>query len=113
MFRTVVTFAAVFVAVVARADTNWVLSQDQVGDWPLTSNWTNGVPTSSVNAYIVNGGTASIGGAGQACYFLSLGGTSTGTVQMGGGSLSAMSEFVGDQGTGTYTQTGGTNTVSA
>ena len=113
---SVAPFAS-FVAVVlmaslqARAQDTWTLSSSLSGDWNNLNNWSAGTPTSSVTAYINNGGTANITQLGEKCGTLSLGsGAGSGTVQMTGGNLSAVSyENVGDSGTGTFTQSGGTN----
>ena len=73
--------------------------------------------TSSVNAYVINGGTAAITLPGAACYDLYLGdpnSTNSGTIQMSGGSLTvSYYEYVGNDGAGTFNQTGGTNNVSS
>ena len=41
----------------ARADTYWNVTS---GDWSSAGNWTSGLPTSSNNADIYNGGTVTI-----------------------------------------------------
>ena len=85
---------------------------------PATGRWRRtgaaGVPTSSDNADIFNGGTATITTTGDVCSNLSLGNTTgSGTIQMTGGSLTVSdSAFVGYSGTGNFTQSGGTNTIS-
>ena len=101
-------------AATARANVAWTLTT--TGDWSAPSDWSGGaVPTSSDNADIFNGGTATITQTGAVCYNLSLGNTAgSGSVQMTGGSLTVStwySEFVGDSGKGSFSQSGGTNTV--
>jgi T5SS/PEP-CTERM-associated repeat protein len=57
------------------------------GDWFVPGNWTpTGVPTSSTNAQINNGGTAQVSIAGAQCVALSVGYTMAGslTIQNGG-----------------------------
>ena len=67
-----VAFAS-FMAVVllaalpARADVYWTLSPSQSGDWSNPANWGGAVPTGTDQAYIVNGGTATITGGSSAC----------------------------------------------
>ena len=87
--------------------------QVQSGDWSVASNWGGTLPTSIDNAYIVNGGTASITQVGETCDLLSLGSTQgTGTIQMNGGSLLADSANVGDSGgAGSFSQSGGTVSI--
>ncbi len=84
------------------------------GDWSVGSDWSgNFVPTSTDNAWIVNGGTANVTQLGETCGTLSLGSSAgSGAVQMAGGSLSERGyEYVGSSGTGTFSQSGGTNTI--
>jgi hypothetical protein len=47
------------------------------GDWSTGTNWGDTEPTSSNNAYITNGGTATINSTGEACKHLYLGGTTS------------------------------------
>jgi hypothetical protein len=98
----------------ARAQDYWSLSPSQSGDWSVAANWNAGVPNSSVYAYIVNGGTATITQLAETCGTLSLGSSAgSGTVRMTGGSLAAgYDEFVGNSGTGNFIQAGGTCTLS-
>ena len=121
--RTAARLSAVFfascVAVVlmtslqARADVYWKVAPPNSGNWSVATNWTGGLPTSSVNAWIINGGTANVTQLGETCGTLSLGGSGSGTVQMTDGSLSTAGyQYVGYSGTGTFTQTGGTNNLS-
>jgi len=95
----------------ARADEYWTVSS---GDWSVPGYWDGGaVPTSSDNAYIVNGGTATVTTAGNVCSGLSLGSTAgSGAVKMTGGSLAPSDAYVGNSGTGRFTQSGGTNSIS-
>jgi autotransporter-associated beta strand protein len=96
----------------ARAQqTSWNV---QSGDWSVGSYWTAGLPTNSTDAYIVNGGTATITTAGDTCNDLWLGSAAgSGTVQMTDGALSAGTQYVGYSGTGTFTQSGGSNSAYA
>ncbi len=110
-----VSFAS-FVAVVlltslqVRADVYWKVASPNSGDWSVATNWTGGLPTSSVTAWIINGGTANVTQLGETCGTLSLGGSGSGTVKMTGGSLSTASyQYVGYSGTGTFMQSGGIN----
>ncbi len=85
------------------------------GDWSVGSDWSgNLVPTSTDNAWIVNGGTANVTQLGETCGTLSLGSVAgDGTVQMTGGGLSATSsEYIGSSGPGTFSQSGGTNSLN-
>ena len=116
----IVAFASVLAVVLlaslqVRADVYWKVAPPNSGDWSVATNWTGGLPTSSVTAYVVNGGTVNVTQLGETCGTLSLGsGAGSGTVQMTGGSLSAVSyENVGDSGTGTFTQSGGINNCGA
>jgi autotransporter-associated beta strand protein len=98
---------------VARAATYaWAVSS---GDWSVAGNWGGTLPTSSDNAFIINGGTATISLPGAACNNFYLGdsnSTKTGTVQMSAGSLSTIqSESLGNAGAGMFSQSGGTNTA--
>jgi fibronectin-binding autotransporter adhesin len=98
----------------ARGDVSWSTAS---GDWFLGSNWLSGaVPAPTDNAFIINGGTATIAQPGAVCNSLYLGdpnSTNSGEVQISGGNLTATdSEYVGNRGMGTFTQTGGTNSVS-
>ncbi len=67
--------------------TVWVGS---TGNWFTSTNWTNGVPTSSDDAVINNGGTATIASSGAAARSLTLGAAvgDAGSVIVDGGSLS-------------------------
>ena len=96
----------------ARADDTWNV---QSGDWSSAGNWSGGLPTSSTNADIYNGGTATITTTGDACSSLYLGNaTGSGSVQMTVGSLTVNGNaVVGYSGTGNFTQSGGTNTITS
>ena len=87
------------------------------GDWSDTDPcpWSLGTePTASDNAYINNGGTASVTQSAEWCSSLYLGGDDTGGIEMIDGTLStSFSAFIGYTGTGTFTQTGGTNSISS
>jgi fibronectin-binding autotransporter adhesin len=114
-FSSRIAVALLLVSIVSpvQADTNWSLSPVYSGDWSGTSNWDNGVPMSSTNAYITNGGTATISQTGEVCNSLSLGnGHGSGTIRMTDGSLVTTSyEYIGSTGTGAFRQSGGTNTT--
>jgi autotransporter-associated beta strand protein len=84
------------------------------GTWSVPASWsTTSVPSVNDTAYVANGGTATVTQTGEVCYYLSLGGTNTGTCQMSSGSLGVgVAEYIGDSNTGTFVQTGGTNGVT-
>ncbi len=97
----------------ARADVYWTLSPSQTGDWSVATNWGGTLPTSSDNAWIVNGGTATISSTSPACQSLYLGTSAgSGALQITTGRLSASQQYVGYSGTGTVMQSGGANTTS-
>jgi fibronectin-binding autotransporter adhesin len=108
--------AAMFprISPVAGATTSWVLAPDQTDNWLTATNWNNGLPTSSVDAIISNGGTVKIDATGPACLNLYLGyNTNSGTIQMSGGALApTTSEYIGYATPGTFVQSGGTNTIT-
>ena len=83
------------------------------GDWSDTipCPWNpSPEPSSSDDAYIENGGTATISSPGQICGDLTLGGsTGSGTIEMLNGDLSTTTAFLGNSGTGVFSQSGGTN----
>ena len=109
---------ASFVAVVLmtslplHADIYW--SNTASGDWSNAGDWSgNLLPTSSDNAWIVNGGTATVTTMGDTCGTLSLGSSAgSGTVPMTAGSIYAYVENIGYSGLGAFTQSGGTHSVS-
>ena len=83
------------------------------GDWSVPANWGVTVPTSSDNAWIVNGSAAAITQSGEACNALYLGDAQSGTVQMSGGDLTVLtSGFIGYLGVGSFTQSGGSSSIS-
>jgi autotransporter-associated beta strand protein len=89
----------------AEADDFWSAVS---GDWLNAANWRLAIPTSSDDAYIVNGGTANVTAAGAAANNLCLGGTGGGTVQVSGGTLTiGSSAYIGAGGTGAVGQSGG------
>ena len=96
----------------ARADDTW--TNTTTGDWSSAGNWSgNVVPTSTDNADIYNGGTATVTQSGELCNSLSLGGTGGGTLQVTGGSLSiGSSALVGVNGSGVFVQSGGAVSLS-
>ncbi|MDP1579327.1 MAG: autotransporter-associated beta strand repeat-containing protein [Candidatus Didemnitutus sp.] len=88
------------------AQTIWTAGS---GNWATGSNWSAGVPDSSTNASITNGGTATISSSSEVAS-LTLGGASTGGLSItGGGLATAGTTIVGANGaTGT-----GTASISA
>ena len=88
----------------AAATYSWSGSFD---DWGNASNWGGIVPSSNDDAYITNGGTATISQFSPTCRYLYLGGSDTGAVQMTGGQLTTTSSYIGNQGTGVFSQSGG------
>ncbi len=90
----------------ALADVYWSTS---AGDWSVASNWGGTLPTSSQDAYIINGGTAIVSLSGEACGNLVLGTTAgNGIVQMLSGNLTIYDDgLVGYFGDGTFFQSGG------
>ena len=87
-----------------------------VGRLVGTGNWLGSLtPTSTDDAYIANGGTATItiSDSAAVCNTLWLGdpnSANSGTIQMNNGSLtSGTDQNVGNLGTGTFLQSGGTN----
>src|SRR3972149_299218 len=92
-------------------DFSWQVS---CGDWSDTEPcpWDLGTePTNSDNAYIFNGGTATVTQSDETCYSLYLGDAYPGTVAMTGGSLTVNNINVGDSGMGYFNHSAGTNTV--
>ena len=72
------------------------------------------MPTSSSNAYIVDGGTATITLSGAACSNLSLGGSGSGTLQIIAGGLTASNVYAGNgNSTGALVQSGGSMSLSS
>ena len=70
-------------AAVAAAATDW--TNTGTGSWFTDTNWSSGVPTSSRDANVTNGGTSQVDGGGAgAANLLTVGGLST--VQVTGGS---------------------------
>ena len=90
---------------------------DTSGDWFTAANWSNGVPTCSLDAYINNAGTAQINSSGATALSLTLGHytTDSGTVSVSGGTLVVQvcgngllgDIYVGYQGTGNLSITNG------
>ncbi len=108
--------ALLFASLQAHADVTWTLSPSQTGDWSVASNWGGILPTGTDNAWVVNGGIATITQLGETCGTLSLGGTAgSGTVWMTGGGLYGPSwasyEYVGNSGSGTFIQSAGNNST--
>ncbi len=92
----------------------------QAGDWSNPAYWSGGaVPGPFDDAYIDNGGTATITQTGESCWGLAVGDTAQGgTIQMTTGSLNVTGAAgylgsnayigYGSANTGTFTQSGGT-----
>ena len=120
--RAAIVTSFAMAATTAFADTTWQLGAGTPGDWFAPVNWTNGVPGSSDNASINNGGTATVNSGLATDNSLTLGDGvgQTGSIALSGGDLvttnsinSAPSTvFVGKSGTGNITQTGGLNEIS-
>ena len=110
----VVTILLLSPSVTQAVDKYWNVAS---GDWSDTNPcpWNpSPEPTSSDDAYIDNGGTATITQDGEKCshLYLNVSGAS-GTVEMSDGTLSVGNDaYVGYSGTGTFTQTGGTNSIA-
>ena len=85
------TMAAMGLAATAGAQTYW--ADPGADNWFDAANWTAGVPTSSKNASIDNGGTAQIAASNALSQQLTVG-------------------YTADTGAGAVEQTGGTHTVS-
>ena len=95
--------------------TMWCRPGGSAGDWcTATGNWDTGVPTSTRDACIDNGGTANIGSGAAAAQNVTVGDSAQGALQVAGGSLACSSLALGVQGGagGTYAQSGGTVTVA-
>jgi len=114
------------------ADTYWQHDPAEPADWSDPANWTAGVPSDSDNAYIDNGGTASITSDVDTSVRLYVGDKAEGTVAHTSGTVSVdrldlgYSEggvgryeltgdamlnghlSLGERGNGTFLQTGGT-----
>jgi hypothetical protein len=71
----------------ARTQTFWAADPSQPGDWYSAGNWSNGTPTSSVNAFIDNGGTAVIESGNASSGYLYVANKGTGVLQQNGGYL--------------------------
>jgi autotransporter-associated beta strand protein len=101
------------VAPAAGQTVSWVMPSNQTGSWSDPTNWSGVVPTSNVDALIVNGGTANIPWTGGACKNLTLGSSAgSGAIQMDAGNLSIGDTVsIGNGGAGTITQTEWTNNV--
>ena len=100
----------------ARGDVTWSASS---GDWSVASNWGGAVPGFADNAYIANGGTASITvlDGNATCLGLYVGDTASGAagaLQMSDGNLSSTTvEYIGNMGTGAFNQSGGSHNANA
>ena len=109
----VVAVAAILACAASHAQDSWSVMS---GDWSVAGNWNAGLPNSNSDAYIANGGTASVttfeAASNYYVYVGDPGSTNTGAIQMSGGGLSSYSENVGNVGAGTFDQTGGLNSVA-
>jgi autotransporter-associated beta strand protein len=115
MFRLagIVVLLALITSPLLATDTSWVLPAGQSGDWSVGLNWTAGVPNSSIDAWIGNGGTATVSSIAN-CNSLQLGTTAgSGTLRITGGSLSMNNgmAYVGVSGTGNIIQSNGSLSV--
>ena len=91
------TIAVIGVLIVAAAQcprlpaatiTDWKLAGPTTGDWFVAANWDNGVPNSSLYAYVDNGGTVNINSGAAQASSVQVGVNATGTLSQTGGSLS-------------------------
>lgn len=105
---TATVLAAVSSVSSLSAQTVWT---DGTGDWFDSGNWSAGVPNSSTNAQINNGGTAQIttNGAQANTIYLGFGSSDSGTVSISGsGNLSENGIFfIGESGAGIVNVTSG------
>ena len=110
-------FAAAVVLLIAasRAQGGVYYWSTPSGDWSMASNWGGTVPTWADDAYVINGGTASVTLFTPVCQNLFLGDPKSGgsgTLQLSSGALSALNnEYVGNLGGGTFNQAGGMNNI--
>ena len=119
------TVVAVLLAAVPQANGQVYWSTTgTVSDWSQASNWlnsnnNNSLPTPLEDAFIANGGTATITLPGAVCNNLWLGDpastTQSGTVLLSGMGVltAATNEYVGNIGPGTFYQSGGTNNLTS
>jgi len=115
-FRIAAALAGAFLGLstLVQADTLWQANPATAADWFTSANWTAGVPTSSTDVYINNGGTAQAA-SDTSLDALTLGNNpgESGTLLLTSGNFSsntAIYQNIGNQGTGTFTQSGGSNT---
>ncbi len=101
----VVAALASSLALVAGAQTVWTAG---TGDWGTAANWSAGLPSSTKDAVIANGGTATLSANGSA-QTLTVGQTAAGTLTINAGTLSlSASAYIGtSSGNGTATVAGG------
>jgi lipopolysaccharide export system protein LptA len=95
-------------------DTFWDVAGPS--DWSTGGNWNNGEPSAADNAFVNNGGTATISAAGEVALALDVAanGGETGFVSMTGGGLAISGvEAIGRKGVGTFTQSAGTHTIGS
>jgi autotransporter-associated beta strand protein len=97
----------------AQADVTWTLTG--TGDWSVATNWSGAaLPTSTDNADIYNGGTATITTTGDVCSNLYVGNTLGGSAIETSGCLTARNdEYIAYSGTGNFQQSGGTNQITS
>jgi hypothetical protein len=93
------------------ADTTWQLPAGTPGDWFNSGNWSAGLPNSSTNADIFDGGTAQITSDAATVDTLAVGNglSETGTLDLSGGTLTAVSLQLNAG--GFFNETGGTFNV--
>ncbi len=117
---SICALCACTVPIPANAQTYWQHEPATPGGWSVPDNWTAGLPTSGVDAWIDNGGTAIISSGSAASQNLYLGGDwgTTGTVQQSGGTASIASDlylgqYTGSTGTYELSGTGDLNASSS
>ena len=111
LFGLAVVMSVLLVLLPTQADaqTYWL---PQSGDWSNSLNWSVGLPEPGWNAYIDNGGTATINQTGGMAGTLYLGDSNgSGTVQITGANLQVGTANVGLNGVGAFTQSAGTNST--
>jgi len=86
--------------------TDWTAG---TGAWEDAANWSGGLPSSTVSAQVINGGTANSTGAVNAVSYFTVGSDSgSGTVNISTGKLTAAhSTYLGNKGAGMINVTGG------
>ena len=103
--------AAILACAASHAQDYWSVMS---GNWSVVENWNAGLPNSNSDAYIANGGTATVTLPDEMCINLYLGDPTSinaGTIQISAGSLYSLNEYVGNNGAGTFNQSGGVNNI--